>query len=217
MQFNVRPSGEKWKKEGEALIAKIMGREIKPKETILGQVLRTIDSLLSAIFSASAPPSPQKKDDFSIFKLSPGQQEIIKSVERNIAKIGFDVGLRWMYLARKDVFSGVGISALFGIFKQFSSQALNGFRPHGKTMTKSGYFQYIAPLKNRIEGRRRRRLYQSYRMRSFFYPPYTLVRPFVLSSSELATLYHFPGIVAGAPAMTRIEAKKSSAPSNLPI
>ena len=219
IQLLIRPAGEGWKKEGEALIAKIMGREVKTEENFFQLVLGWVSDVLSSLLTVGAPAAstPEKKNDFGIFKLSPGQQDVIKAVEKNISKIGFEVGLRWMYIARKDQFNPVGISALFGIFKQFASQSLNGFRPYRKTSTMIGYWQYIPKFKAIKEYAKKRRIYRAYRMRGFFFPPFNKVRPFVLSSSELATVYHFPGIVVGAPAMARIEAKKGSAPPNLPI
>jgi hypothetical protein len=39
----------------------------------------------------------------------------------------------------------------------------------------------------------------------------------VLSTEELATLYHFPGAIAATPSINRIPSKKSEAPANLPI
>jgi hypothetical protein len=39
----------------------------------------------------------------------------------------------------------------------------------------------------------------------------------ILSSEELATLFHIPGRVSTTPSLERIEAVKSDAPQNLPI
>ena len=71
-----------------------------------------------------------------------------------------------------------------------------------------------------------------YRMRTFFHPPiqYAIKYPavlsmffpsgkpniFVLSNEELATLYHFPGMVSETPSFKRIESKIAKPPSNLP-
>ena len=216
VQFLARPTGDWWKKEGELEIAKIIGREPKSKPNFLQRVFDLVISFFGFFLPSPAVTIPEKKDDFSLFKLTPGQQDVVKAVEKNMSKIGFEVGFRWMYLARKDAFNPVGISAMFGIFKQFASQSLNGFKPHMKTIVKSGYWQYT-PLKDRIENRRRSRLYRAYRLRSFFAPPFNTVRPFVLSSSELATVYHFPGTVVAAPTMSRLDAKKGAAPPNLPF
>ena len=64
---------------------------------------------------------------------------------------------------------------------------------------------------------RKRRIFRYYSKRWFPLFP----RPggsYVLNTEELATLYHFPGrIVAPAPAVPRIEAKKGEAPPGLPV
>ncbi len=40
---------------------------------------------------------------------------------------------------------------------------------------------------------------------------------FLLSSEELATLYHIPDMQVMAPALTRVVAKRGGAPTNLPV
>jgi hypothetical protein len=70
-------------------------------------------------------------------------------------------------------------------------------------------------------------------MRTFFHPPiqFSIKYPavlsmffpsgkpylFALSNEELASLYHFPGIVSETPSFKRIESKIAKPPSNLPI
>jgi hypothetical protein len=39
----------------------------------------------------------------------------------------------------------------------------------------------------------------------------------ILNTEELATIFHFPGQVAGTPTLERVPSKKAEAPSNLPI
>lgn len=218
IQMLVRPTGDAWKKEGDELVGEMMGKPKKVNKNFLQAIFDLAGDMLGAVLPGPAAGDvPPKREEFSLFKLSPGQQEVIKAVEKNMSKLGFDTGIRIMYLARRDTFNSVGISALMGIFKQFSSQSLNGFKPHPKTAVKSGYIGYIGNLRDIIEDKKKSRIYRAYRMRSFFYPPFNQIEPFVLSSSELATVYHFPGTVVGAPSMTRIEAKKGTPPTNLPL
>jgi hypothetical protein len=79
----------------------------------------------------------------------------------------------------------------------------------------------------------KKRMLNFYRMRTFFHPPiqYSIKYPsvfslffpsgkpnlFVLSVEELASLYHFPGMVSETPSFKRIESKIAKPPSNLPI
>jgi hypothetical protein len=56
-------------------------------------------------------------------------------------------------------------------------------------------------------------------LRSYFFPPYRNYGcdPFILSTEELATIFHFPGNVSATPSLPKIASKKSEPPINLPI
>ena len=56
----------------------------------------------------------------------------------------------------------------------------------------------------------------AYRRRSLFHAPYERPR-FVLTTEELATIYHFPTEESKAPGIQRISSKKGEPPTNLPI
>jgi hypothetical protein len=59
-------------------------------------------------------------------------------------------------------------------------------------------------------------MFNAYIRRSYFHPPYSR-QPAVLTSEELATIYHLPGKVAQTPTLDRIESKRSEPPANLPL
>jgi len=42
-------------------------------------------------------------------------------------------------------------------------------------------------------------------------------KPYILTTEELATIYHFPGSVSTTPNLNRVPSKKAEAPSNLPL
>jgi hypothetical protein len=182
IQILIRATKKNWKEEGKKLVGKILG--------------------------VKGEPSPEEKMQ-AVAALSPGQIEIIKAIERGIGKLGFDVGFRIVYLARRDVFNFVNVASLMGAVKQYNSINLNGFRPIKTTAI--DYF-----FKKQRELRLKRAMIDAYRRRSYFYLPYP--RPsFVLNTEELATIYHFPGRVAETPTLERIEAKKGEPPANLPV
>lgn len=144
--------------------------------------------------------------------LNEGEQETIKAIQRNISKPAFDCGIRGLYIAEEGQFRVVNIPGLIGSFKQFNSKNRNGFKPSG------GMTQFDFPWEDyddRRKNQARRNLFDAYRRRSFFHPPYK-GSPFVLSTEELATLFHFPGQVSQTPTFKRIESKKSQPPSDLP-
>ena len=79
----------------------------------------------------------------------------------------------------------------------------------------------------------KKRMIDFYRLRTFFHPPiqYGFEYPFplsiffppnkpklfVFSAQELATIFHFPGMVSETPSFKRIESKIAKPPANLPL
>lgn len=154
----------------------------------------------------------KSKDDPAPF-VTEAHKEKMRAIERNISKQGFDCGIRVMYLAPKPNFRAENIGALLGIYKQFGTQDLNGFKPTNTTA-----FDYPSiqdPLGTRILEKKREML-EAYALRSYFYAPYKK-NPFILNTEELATLFHFPSRVTETPSLKRIDSRKSEPPINLPV
>jgi hypothetical protein len=144
--------------------------------------------------------------------LSDYEEDTINAIERNGSKLPFDVGIRGLYIAEEDQFRAVNIPGMIGAFKQFNAKGRNGFKPtRGMTSFDFSWEDY----KEYRQNKERRRLFETYRLRSFFYPPYKRSH-FILSAEELATLFHFPGQVSQTPTFRRIESKKAQPPSDLP-
>lgn len=146
--------------------------------------------------------------------LTPGEQETMKAIERSLTKVGFDCGIRGIYIANKDNFNSSNITGLAGSFKQYNTENLNAFEGTNSTDIKYPWQDYDAI---RLDGKKKK-LIKAYKMRGFYYEPYNHDRhPFILNSEELATIFHFPSGIAQTPTLERIESKRSEAPSNLPI
>lgn len=172
-----------WKDESKAIIDKLMKRD-KPK-------------------GADAP----KADTL----LSPGEKDIVAAIERQVSKLGFDCGIRFLYLAEKGKFNPANIAGIASSLRQYNSLNLNGFKPTRMTT----FDPWEDPFKNRIV-KLKKKMFEAYVRRGYFYPPYDRV-PFVLNTEELATIYHFPGAVLETPTFGRIESKRGEAPVNLPV
>lgn len=143
---------------------------------------------------------------------SPGERLVIESIERNAAKNQFEVGMRAIYIARKEKYNGANIAGVTGLLRPFSSNDLNSFKPANTT---SFDLPWEDPLGIRL-AKKKAKIFEEYCKRAYFYYPYIRV-PFILSSEELATIYHFPGQAAKTPTLGRIESKRGEAPVNLPI
>lgn len=155
-------------------------------------------------------------------KLSFGEQDTIKAIERSLSKYGFECIIRGLYLARKED-ENPGRQGLFKgtLFKPFSSQYFNALRKKSDTS-----FDWIwEDPTGRKAPEVQRDFFKAYVGRSGFYDfdwkHIFLGKPkldtFVLTSEELATLFHLPGRVSETSTLERIEATKAEPPTNLPI
>jgi hypothetical protein len=150
-------------------------------------------------------------------RLSEGQKEAVKAIERSIGKYGLDVGIRGINIIPKGR-GGLSVGIIKGSFRPFGANNLNSVAP------KAAEFDYPwqDPTGKKLY-RWQKGLFDMYRARSYFHPPYSLVsdwptRPsMVLNTEELATFYHFPGSAVKTPALHRIPSKRADAPTNLPV
>ena len=145
-------------------------------------------------------------------RLTKGEEDAIEAIERNISKLGFDCGVRGIYLFRKDAFRLSNIFGLAGVFRAFDSNELNSFKISNPTNIDYPWQDFnkirITKMKTAI--------FDAYRRRAYFYHPYKK-KPFVLNTEELATVFHFPGAVAETPTFGRIESRKGEPPAGLPL
>ena len=146
-------------------------------------------------------------------QLSPLETDKIKAIERSLDKQAYDTGIRGVYVAEKDKFRGVMVSGLTGVFRQFSSPQFNGLRP-ARWMIKFDYPWH--DFRGILKARTLKKLFDAYRRRSWFHPPHYTPH-FIMTTEELATIYHFPSRTVQAPGLDRIPARKFEAPPNLPI
>lgn len=174
-----------------------------------------------------------KKDDkdagLKMLLKTKGELDTIAAIERSVGKTGFDCGVRAMYLAKKENFNiGVHSRAQGVLWGAFSSTNLNSFKPFNVTagfdypwqsyVTFEDYifFPRFYFNKNKRISEARKKQFDAYKHRSWFYLPCKLT-PFTLTTEEIATIFHFPGGVAQTPTFGRIPSRKSEAPVNLPV
>ena len=151
-------------------------------------------------------------------RLTPGERDIVEGVENKIAKRCFNCFIRFIYLAKRDVFFGGAKGIPFGFFNQFATENLNAPRPWSRTLTRIKKHSWLGIFRLRRVYLRKRRLFFRYIKR---FPP-LFPKPsdkggFLLNTEELATIFHFPGkAVAAAPFVSRVESKRGEAPPGLP-
>lgn len=207
IQVLTKPVSDDWKAAGVKLVGKLIGRKIAVPTGLHEDIANFLYDLLRA--PITPPPTregPQGSKETLIQHLSPGEKGVVEAVERNIAKIGFECSVRFIYLDSPGSFSRANVAAVMGVFKQFNTLDLNAFKGNGQVSTSIDYF-----FKKTRLYRRKRNIFDSYKKRS------KPDKSFIFNIEELATIYHFPGQAAGAPLMPRIEAKRGEPPADLPI
>ncbi len=242
VQTLIRPVNDEWKKQGDKLRDKLVGRKEEKKEgEIKKEFIAWKDTSKKVLHEMAtgeslelSDSSEKKQETPFLWATTKGEQDIITAIERNIAKIGFETIIRFVYISPRDIYTMANVSAVIGCFKQFSTQNLNGFKPNGKI---SPSLDYAYELKDQREDYRRRRVFKDYKKRDFvqysevveylnklsfeklpiFNWFFTRSNPMVLNIEELATIYHFPSEPVKAPLVPRVEAKKGEPPIGLPI
>lgn len=152
------------------------------------------------------------KDTTAPSRLTKGQNEVLNAIERSMDKFGFDSGIRAIYLARGENFNGSQIAALTGALRQFNSNTLNGFRPNNVTSYDFPWQDLFGTNLTRLK----KEMLEAYKARSYFYPPF-IRKPMLLTTEELATIFHFPGTVSSTPTLQRMDSKKGEPPRDIPM
>lgn len=213
IQILARPTGDVLGKLGKPEIDKLIGKELKVQDNILGQFVGALDSLISS--GADEVPKKEQKEP-TLMNVTPGARGVIEAIEKKAAKLAYDTSIRFIYIGPNDNFHRGHVSAMFGLFKQFSTFDMNGFKPNSATLTAAkGFLHQIFPGEKGFfaaahEFRRKWKIYMAYKARKM--PK----KHMILNTEELATIFHLPGQNVRAPLFPRVESKKGQPPSGLP-
>lgn len=139
----------------------------------------------------------------------------IEAIEKNTGKAPYDVGIRGFYFAPKDVAQGTMGGVLVNIFKPFSSENANSLMPvDGRWSNHFNDYPWEDPHGHH-QAHMNHEVLELYRLRAFFHPPY-IGEYSVLSTEELATMFHIPSSAVSTPTLPRIQSTTTEAPGNLP-
>lgn len=222
IQFVVGVCDQDWKKEGEAFISKTYGIQPKQQEGMLAGIGRGLLAIphevglqltnqqldLISLFGLQ-PPVAKQEDQWKAFKITMQEKNQVEAVNNKIQKIGFKTKIRMVYVAKKEVYSkGTRVGFIKGMFQPFTNQDLNSLGMVGDVIPKDDYFfqkwSYTARQSNLM------RLYKSRALGAGG-------DPIILTTEELATLYHFPTITIKAPLVKKSEAKRAEPPVGLAV
>ena len=221
-QILVIPTGHAWADKGDDEIKKIIGEEVKSDNL----ADKFIDGLISwlGIFSEliyslwgdiDSSKKEEKEPQFKMMNLKPKQKRQIEEIQEKVGKIGFEVKIRYIYLAKKEVINKSKIAYGFtGYMKQFNFNDLNSYKPDvgdGGTITKVSYDRIFGKYRVNI---RKNKIMTAYMARSDGRGRL----PHVLNTEELASIWHFPVEASvKAPLIQKAPGRKAEPPAGLPI
>lgn len=200
------------------------GEKYHPKKNAKGKDFTWIDEAKEMVEkireeTRSKYVDPETKKEMPGFpNPTKGQMEMMAAIERNVSKLAFDVGGRCIYIAKPEKFNPIMITHIMGLFKPFNSEGWNGLKGSGWLTRFDDYpWEFrVEKLKNHY----RTALVQAFRRRQFFFEPFSYgIEPdeiMVMSTEELATIYHIPSLAVETPSLARITSATGEAPVNLP-
>lgn len=208
--------------------SKKTGKEINFNEAAIEHIDKVLEGYIR-INDFDKENIPTAKQIFMPDHLKP----LITAITENMSKIHFDCGIRLIAISDKkyctlDQFNNLRREVRL-LFRQYSMPAIN-------ELSRINSSQFDAPWSDPTGlalDSLKKRILNFYRMRTFFHPPIQFAfnypkilsiffpsgKPeiFVVSPEELATIYHFPGMVSETPSFKRIDTKIAKPPSNLPV
>lgn len=217
LQILLRPINQGWQKKANELVNKLIGKKAKKKELLIEKTIGLggkvavpiVEQMLGTEFAA-AGEKKRDEPESKILYLAPGERAAVEAIEMKTAKIGFEVKIRAIYVARTEVFKKQhGAHAIIGSIKQLNTNDLNSLKPDFKHVGPSSLWLW----KSRRNSWRKTKLARAYSLRSMYVGKPT----FVMNIEELATLWHFPTAAVHAPLISRTDARRAVPPSGLPV
>lgn len=173
------------------------------KEAARGEITKILEKAQKRV-GAESP---------NLMQLTDAEKKTVDAIERSIGKNAFNTAIRAMYIAEKSKFNGERMSALSACWRTFDDQNRNSIGVRWRTDTDWPWWQ--------DRGGHTTRAMKSSELDAYKRRSYTSQNaadsPKVMTTEELATIFHLPGKVAFTPALARIPSKRAEPPSNLPV
>ncbi len=212
IQILVTPRDQSWIQESVKVVNKMKGREVKKKPPAWQHLVEEGFSLMTVGVSqvvgvGAEEKKPEKKEESKVPNLSPGEKRMLESIENKMAKFGFGVKIRFVYVGKRNVFrKGPMISMIRGALGLFGSLDGNSLKGYGKASPKTDYFWQRWSAEEK-----KTKIIKRFSSRSS-----EGAERFILNVEELASLWHFPQILIKAPLLKKVESRKVEPPFSLP-
>ena len=175
-----------------------------------GKVMAKIDEIMGRQPGKKVGPAEMEEQP----RLTMGEKDLVTAMERNAGKYAYETAIRWMYITEAGKFNGDYISPMLRSFSEYDVIGRNAIAPRWRT--DFDYKIFSDPSGKRQVKMKKNEL-KEYKLRD-----YTPVadgssdKPKVMTTEELATMWHLPGSSVVTPTIDRIPSTRSEAPANLP-
>lgn len=200
-QLLIRPVGDVWQEAGHAYVETVRAGKSPVAlnarylfKALTGEVFEIIGELSRSLLRpGSEVKIPEGSPKVARVDLSAGLELALKLIENKLSKMGFEVAVRVITAASTKDEADNYLRRITATFRQFAIANLNSFD-----------HKIIASheMQNFIEHFKRRDFPED---------------SYVLTTEELASLFHFPNVSVETPAIAWSPAKRGEPPLELPI
>ncbi len=215
LQIVITPEGHHWQEHAQHDVDKVAGKPEHATRNILDRILDAplaiVGAILDQIFpNEAAPQGPTQEEKSNFMALTTGEKIVVEEMQKKLARLVFETKFRFIYLGPKGQLNVYRVGGpIFGAVKQFNAMDLNSFTVGGLSVT-SGPTYYMV---QRRLNRRKSFLMHAYKHRSNEEGE----APYIMSTAEIATIFHFPSEMVRAPLVSKTESKKAEPPARLPL
>jgi len=217
LQLIITPENHTWRERGLSEVANLIGKKIPSKSDITDRIMAltrgTLETVHDAIWTVESAGNNSNKDDNEDGKwmsMTTGEKIVVEEIQKKITRMGFKTKFRFVYVAPKEIMGTYRVvGSVLGALKQFGTLDLNALVPGRHLVTSKPTYGFVERRRNW----RKRKLMLGYKYRS----NNTGETGYTLSTTELATLYHFPTELVKAPLVATAVAKKGEPPPHLPV
>ncbi len=197
IQIVARSASAGWRARGVKVAQDMhQGKKLDPVLKASGgnSLLKAISFLFNYLFTSKPTEDPSKPKPEETHRLSPMEEEIVKSLENKANKAGLDVNIRVIVNSTTLPAAKTSLDNILNSFSQFSN------------------YQYGNSFKfKKLTSKKLDRL-----IRDSIYRNFDESRSFVLNTEEMNSLYHFPLPRTETPMIVWLQAKNAPAPINTP-
>ncbi|MEK7122517.1 MAG: type IV secretion system DNA-binding domain-containing protein, partial [Patescibacteria group bacterium] len=200
IQIIIRTAPRGWNRRGREIARKMQkGKSLKAAMQgpfagfFDGIVHGLITGTTDAVFSPDKKAPPMKGTEDPYPRHSPMEQELIKGMEEKAGKVGFETCIRVLSSADTEKIAKMHLHSIANMFSQYLAPEYN------LTLRKKKYFYFKGSL-----------------IKSFIYRRFDHRRKWIMSTEELASIYHLPLSTTETPNIEWLKARSAPPPVNMP-